>query len=250
SMINTHFANMQGTDIMKFSDEERDILIKAGLEFPKTEDGEMSNQVEIVWDTMRANFDFEVDPEQDKAKDDADKLEGLTKVAELSASDPTFAQDLAAVNKKFNKGELYADMIALTTDNDKIITDVGPKEEQGQIDPATGQPIAPANPQDPNVPQQPPGPDPLQQADLAAKEQKMQQSDELHQAKMAKLTAPSPSQPTNQPAAPEVTPEEMKANVEAVMKEYNVDEPTALAALAAEHQGYPKEDIIMHLQNG
>ena len=53
SMINTQFANMEGTDFMKVSDEERDILIKGGLEFPE-EDGEMSNQVEMVWDTMRA----------------------------------------------------------------------------------------------------------------------------------------------------------------------------------------------------
>lgn len=241
SMINVHFANMEGQDLMKLSDEERDILVKAGLQFPENEDGEVSNQVEVVWDTVRAEFDFEVDPELDKAKDDADKLEGLTKVAELSAADPTFAQDLQAVGKKFNKGELFADMIALTTDNDKIITDIGPEEESENMDPETGEPIT----QDPNN-----QPDPLMEADLAAKQQKMTQSDELHQAKMQKMSMPSPTAKETLQTAPEVSEEEVQANVQAIMQEYRVDENTALAALAAEAQGYPVEDVVRHLQGG
>ncbi len=141
SMINTHFANMEGADLMKLSDDERELLMKAGLEFPEGEDGEMSNQLEVVWDTARAKFDFEVDPEADKAKDDQLKLEGLTKVAELTSADPMLAQDLASVGKKFNKGELYAEIIRLTSDSDKIVTDMAPEDQQMGED---GQPIDPA----------------------------------------------------------------------------------------------------------
>lgn len=140
SMINTHFANMEGTDLMKLSDEEREVLIKGGMEFPKDEKGQMSNEMEIVWDTVRSKFNFEVDPEQDKAADDADKLKGLQAVAELISADPTAIQEMEANGKKFNKGELYADMIALSSDNDKIITDISPdekeqQEQQPQVDP-------------------------------------------------------------------------------------------------------------------
>ena len=147
SMINTHFANMEGTDLMKLSDDEREILLKGGMEFPTDEMGEMSNQLEIVWDETRATFSFDVEPEQDKAADDADKLQGLMKIAELVAADPMLDQTLAMAGKKFNKGELYAEIIALTSDNDKIITDISPEDEQamaeqeGMIDPATGLPM-------------------------------------------------------------------------------------------------------------
>ena len=240
SMINTHFANMEGEDLMKLSDDEKELLIKAGLEFPQNPDGETSNQLEIQWDTVRATFNFKVDPEVDKAKDDADKLEGLTKVAELAAADPTFDQDLAAVNKKFNKGELYSEMIALTTDNDKIVTDIGPEDQMNPMDPSSQM-----NPQ-----AQPPSP---QQGQDQLVQQKLQQNDEKHQldmqAKQAKL------QQSQQPQTPTDTgtsgpaPEEMQANVQAVMSQYNVDEQTALTALAAEHQGYPVADVINTLKS-
>jgi hypothetical protein len=248
SMINVHFANMEGTDLMKLSDDEREILKKGGLEFPETADGEVSNSVEIKWDDVRAKFDFEVDPEVDKAKDDADKLEGLTRVAELSAADPNFAMDLQAVGKKFNKGELYADMIRLTTDNDKIITDIGPEDEMSdQIDPQTGMPM----PMQPGGQQ---GPDPLMEADLQAKQQKMQQSDEMHQVKMQKMTQPPQmTSPNGAQGAEgqqgEVTPE-MQANIEAVMQEHGVDEQTALTMLAAESAGLDPQDIIDYIQGG
>jgi hypothetical protein len=239
SMINTQFANMEGTDLMKLNDDEREILIKGGMEFPKDANGEMSNQVELVWDTTRATFDFEVDPEQDKAKDDADKLEGLTRVAELSAADPNFAADLQAVGKKFNKGELYADMIALTSDNDKIITDVSPDEEQVGAD---GQPIAAAPQGDPMQAQAVQQADEKHQMDMQSKQQDMANKQQKHDMSMQKAAQPA----TTAQGSP--TPDEMQANVDALMQQYGVDENMALAALAAEHEGLPTEDIIAKLQ--
>jgi len=130
SMINTHFANMQGSDLMKLSDEEREILAKAGIEFPLDEEGNPSNEIEIVWDEARAEFDFEVDAEQDKAKDDEKRLEGLLKVAEFRATDPMFDQKLAMSGKRINDGEMYSEIIALTTDNDKILEDISPEDQE------------------------------------------------------------------------------------------------------------------------
>ncbi len=251
SMVNTHFANMEGSDLMKLSDDERQILIKGGIEFPADQNGEMSNQMEIVWDTVRAKFSFTVDPEQDKAKDDADKLEGLTRVAELSASDPNFAADLQAAGKKFNKGELYADMISLTTDNDKIIIDISPEEEEAQAAQAEqqvgpdGQPL----PVDDGSQQQAmQHADENHQMDMKGKQQAMDMKSEKHQASMQPAMQ-EPQSVEEQPQPPAISQEEVDANVSAIMEEYGVDEQTALTALAAEHQGYPAEDVINHLRS-
>lgn len=139
SMINIHFANMQGTDLTKLSDEDRDILAQAGLEFPVDEEGNPTNELEILWDQARAVFRFEIDPEQDKAKDEEKRLEGLMRVAELRMSDPTFDQRLMMAGKKLNDGELYSDIISLTSDNDKILEDVTPEDEQVMEEEAAAQ---------------------------------------------------------------------------------------------------------------
>lgn len=143
SMINTHFANMQGTDLMRLSDEEKDVMTKAGIEFPQD-----TNELEVVWDTARAEFDFEIDTEADKTTDDAMKLEGLTKVVEV-IKDPMVLQMVEASmqknGKKLDVGELYSEIIGLLSDNDKIITDVAPEDQQtdgaqaGQENPAQAQ---------------------------------------------------------------------------------------------------------------
>lgn len=128
SMINTHFANMQGTDLMKVSDEEREVLSKAGIEFPLDEEGNPTNELEVLWDEARATFDFEVEAEEDKTTDDEQRLQGLLKVAELRQTDQMFDQKLMASGKRINDGELYASIIALTTDNDRILEDVSPED--------------------------------------------------------------------------------------------------------------------------
>lgn len=245
SMINTHFANMQGSDLMKLSDDERELLVKAGLPFPENENGEMSNELDVEWDTVRATFNFEIDPDVDKTKDDADKLEGLLKVAELKASNPLLDQELMASQKKLNMGELMSEIIKLTSDNKKIITDISPEDTQNeapQLD-ENGQPIAPpvdgtGAVTDPNAP------NPMMEADLAMKKQKMQQSDDIHQAKMAKMTAPEATGGVLPPQDGQGATPEMQANIDTLMKQYGVDENTALAALSAEAQGEDPAKIV------
>lgn len=136
SMINTDFANMQGSDLLKLTDDERDLLMKAGLDFPVDEEGNPTNELEIIWDEARATFDFEVDPEQDKAKDDEKRLEGLLKVTDFVKDPNTQAllatgQPIILGNKKLDPGELMAEVINLTTDNKKIIVDITPEDEAG-----------------------------------------------------------------------------------------------------------------------
>ena len=134
SMINTHFANMQGSDLMRLNDDEREILMKAGLEFPVDPmTGEpMTNELEIIWDEARATFDFEMDAESDRTTDEAERLEGLLKIIELRGLDPTLEQSLQMSGKQLNLGELFSEIIHLTTKNDKIITDISPEDMEAQ----------------------------------------------------------------------------------------------------------------------
>lgn len=247
SMINIKFANMEGTDLMKLSDDERKLLIQGGLHFPTNEAGEMSNQLELTWDKARAEFDFEVDPETDKAKDDETKLDGLTRAAELINSDPEIAQDLQASGKKLNKGELYSEIIALTTDNDKIITDINPEEETDEtVMDAEGNPVpagAAAAPVDPNaqlVDQKMRHAEDKHQLEMDTKHADLAAKAQAYGQKTAPVEAPAPGQ---LPATPE-----MQANIDAVMEQYGIDEETALKALAAEADGLDPEAITQYIQ--
>ena len=131
-MLNTHFANMQGTDLMKLSEDERDLLVQSGMEWPVDENGELveSSELEILWDEVRATFNYEMEADQDKAKDDEKRLEGLLKVLELRTADPTVEQSLMLAGKKLDLGELFGSIIQLTTDNEKILIDMTSEEMQ------------------------------------------------------------------------------------------------------------------------
>lgn len=209
NLINLTFANMQGTDLMKLSDDEVKRLQSSGLEFPIDEDGNPSNELEIIWDNARATFDFEIDAEDDKAKDEQKRLDGLLKVLELTSMDPTSEQVLLRSGYSFNKGELLGTIIKLTTDNDKIIEKLQADEvEQMQAD--MQQMMPPTDPTEP--------PEAMQEA----------------------------------PAQEEISPEEVQANLEAVMKEYGIDQETAAEMLDAEYQGKDPEEIkaaLMEAQN-
>jgi hypothetical protein len=128
NLINLTFANMQGVDLMKLTDDERERLASAGLEFPVDAEGNPSNELEIIWDEARATFDFEVDAEEDKTTDDQQRLESLLKIVELRATDPTIEQTLFQSGYKLNLGELFSSIIKLTTDNDKILEEVSAEE--------------------------------------------------------------------------------------------------------------------------
>lgn len=209
SMINTHFANMQGSDLLKLTDEERDRLIQAGLEFPVDEKGNPTNELEVIWDEARATFDFEINAEQNKTTDEAQQLEGLMKVMDLIRDPATqqmlsTGQPLMLGTMKLDPGELISEIINLTTDNDKIITQVTPEEEEEQ----------------------------LMNAQMA--EQQMMQQ-------------PIEGEVVGQPQEQLPEPSYLDAVI-AVMAQFNVDAGTAMAMLAAEEQGYHPEEILEALK--
>lgn len=260
SMINTHFANKTGSDIMKLDDAERERIFKSAPElFPQFQEqvDEMgnvipaSNELEVIWDNARAEFDFTVDPEPEKVADDQQKLEGLMKVLELTNADPMFVQELQMSGKKFNKGELLADIIGLTTDNDKIITDISPEDKaqlaqqqamQPQIDPATGQPIDPNTmPQDPNAET------PQEQQQDQGPEMQMEGQEQPQMAQQGLETPQEQAQDIG-PEMPNENDEAIKEEVAQVMDKYQVDENTALFMLDAEHQGHSEEEILATIQ--
>lgn len=212
NMLNTHFANMQGRDLLKLSDEHRDLLQKAGLDFPIDEEGNPTNELEVIWDEARAEFTFEIDAEQDKTKDEEKRLEGLLRVAEFRASDPMFDQKLMASGFKINDGELFSSIIALTTDNKKILEEVAP-EDQVDVDPETGLPI------DPNAPMV---------------------EDEQVDAPMEDPQAMPQDIPQEEGNSPE--------DIETMMEHYGVDEGEAMYMIEAEKLGFSPDEIMATME--
>ena len=223
SMINTHFANMQGRDLLKLSDEERDRLQKAGLEFPVDENGQPTNELEIIWDEARAVFDFQVNAEQDKTTDEAQQLDGLLKVAEFIKDPATqqlimSGQPMMLGTMKLDPGELISEIINLTTDNDKIITQVTPEEQEQS-----------------------------EQAQMAQQQMEQAQMGGEMPQEMPQEAMPEMPQEIPMEMMPEV-PQEDPEYVLQVMQQFGVDQPTALAMIEAEKQGYHPEEIIEALQ--
>lgn len=230
SMINIQFANMQGTDLMKLSNDERDLLTQAGLEFPLGEEGEPSNELEVIWDEARSKFDFEIDAEQDKTQDEQKRLEALLKVVELRASDPSLEQALMMSGKKLNIGELFASIIQLTTDNDKVLEDVTPEDMQGMEQ---------------------------QQQEMAMQEQMAMQGggpqgempqEGMPQGGMPEQPMPQGEMPQELPNKPQMDEgedrEQFATNIEAIMEEHGVDEEIAAAMLNMEQQGFSLEEVL------
>jgi len=157
SQINVHFANKQGVDVMNLSEPERKRVFESAPElFPQfkeqvdPETGETllpSDELEVIWDNARANFDFQVDAEPDKTTDKEKQLEGAMKVLELVNADPNFVVEIQQAGKQFNKGELLADIIGMLTDNDKIITDISPDEQDAMNQELAQQQAMQAQPQ-------------------------------------------------------------------------------------------------------
>lgn len=216
SMINTQFANMQGSDIMRLSDEEREILQKAGLDFPEDEFGQQANELEVIWDEARATFDYEIDAEQDKTKDDEQKLEGLTKVAELRQSDPMFDQKLMASGKKLNDGELYADIVSLLSDNEKILEDISPEDQQMQEEQ-------------------------MAQQEMAGQEAPEEQAQDMGQ----EMPNEAMEQHSDQPHPDDVQEAQI---ISQIMQQYGVDQNDAMAMREAENSGFEPEEIMEALK--
>jgi hypothetical protein len=266
SMINTHFANMLGSDPIKLTKEEKEILSKSGIDFP-----EGSMELLIIWDNVRATFDFEYDPDADPDIPDDVALESELKAYEMIKEDPTIEQDLAKAGKRIDRGELLGDIFSKLTRNDKIIVDISPEEEeeaaanpqpQAQLD-ANGQPVDPNAPPAPDPSQ--PTPDHLIKADqldhqkdmdLAKLELEHRKLDIAAQSAAAKAQTPAPggqqpqsgAEAAQTPGKPDDAEEAAVQQIQQVMELYNVKPEVAAAMLEAEAQGFEPEEIVNHME--
>lgn len=224
SMINIEFANMQGEDLLRLSAEERDLLMQAGIEFPVGPDGQPTSELDFSWDDVRATFDFEVDPESDKVTDEQTQLEGLKTITAFLA-DPTIQQlamsggPMILGSKKVDIGELVGEIVHLSTENDKIVSDVSPEKKASLIQ-QQAQPMA-----QPNIKQ------PIPEQTMPIK---------------APIKQPVEGEVIEQPQDPDRA--EFEANLSAVMEEYNISAEEAAAMLEAERDGFSPEEILAALE--
>jgi hypothetical protein len=139
SMLNTHFANMEGTDVLKLSDEEKQKLYKIDpIQFapfmaeadPETGKApETTNQLEVIWDTVRAKFDFEIDPTSAITATDADQATNIQEA--LKTITPQVAYFMALEGWKFSQGEAYHSLLTKMNleDMDQILTKMTDEEK-------------------------------------------------------------------------------------------------------------------------
>lgn len=135
-LINITFANMQGSDLLNLSNDEMKILASAGLEVPMDEMGEpATNELEVLWDEVRATFKFEMEAEESKSTEDEEMVGNIVKALELRASDPNFDISMQQSGYQFNLGEAYYTLMSKITKNDKIVTEITADDmaaQQGQ----------------------------------------------------------------------------------------------------------------------
>jgi hypothetical protein len=130
SMINTHFANMQGNDTIHVDNDERELLQKAGIDFPANPDGTPSSKLNLEWNKARGTFDFIVDPSSDMFTDDEQQIEVLnTLLGQINLQTMwMMGQD----GYKFNSGEAYYNLFKLMNleNFSKIMVKMTPEEAQ------------------------------------------------------------------------------------------------------------------------
>jgi len=295
SMINTQFANMEGTDVIKLSDEEKQKLYKIDpVQFapfmaePDPTTGKVAdttNQLEVIWDTVRAQFSFEIDPTSANTSNDADQATNIQEV--IKTITPQVNYFLGQDGWKYNGGEAYRSLLTkLNLENiDSILTKMTDEEAaeakkqpfpiidppsirltgqipNGAMIPALAQGGVTVDPSQPTVQEQVDigdiYKDPSTGDSVKAAIQQMAGFQPEVNAPAPVMPPAAPAQPTDQqpqqdpnnPVHPSgVSQQEAQANVDAVMKQYGVDEQTALTALAAEHAGLPPEDVIAHMKH-
>jgi hypothetical protein len=147
-----------------------------------------------------------MEAESDRTTDEAERLEGLLKIIELRGLDPTLEQSLQMSGKQLNLGELFSEIIALTTKNDKIITDISPE-------------------------------------DMEAQQAQMEEQAMMEQQAMGQ---PPMEEQMPQEQGMEIDPEDQVElnNIQAISEQYGVSENIASAMREAEMQGASQEQIM------
>lgn len=136
SMINIQFANMEGEDWRKISDEEKADLIKAGMPeqyFEIGDDQKPTGKVQMLWDQIRAHFDFTVDATVGRFGTAQERLEAIKQATEMMT--PQTSYYLAQAGWKFDLGEaFYASLHEINLPNlERILTKMTDEERQAAM---------------------------------------------------------------------------------------------------------------------
>jgi hypothetical protein len=109
SMLNIHFANMQGEDMLRLEADDALKLTRAGLipADPNNPNMPSSNEVMIDWDHLRGKFDFEIDPDSVIVKENQEQVQQLSEIIDLYLQNPYLAMAIQSTGYTLNIGELY-----------------------------------------------------------------------------------------------------------------------------------------------
>ena len=131
SMLNILFANMQGTDIVRLEADDAMRLTRSGMIPPDPSNPNLpsSNEVEIDWEKMRGKFDFTINPESSKVKDNAGQVTKLTDILQFVQENPYMLQYIRSTGYSLNLGEVYG----------QIFTKLGLQNIEKLLEPLTAQ---------------------------------------------------------------------------------------------------------------
>lgn len=126
NLINIYFANMHGSEYIDISDEQRDRLVKAGMDIP-----EDASSVLISYEELRDNaWDYDIDANSSMVKNDNETKDRLVEMANIVSTNPNLEQQFKSEGKNFKVAEMYKQMFVKSglDDWDKIIVDMTPEE--------------------------------------------------------------------------------------------------------------------------
>ena len=137
SMLNIHFANMQGSQLLKLEEVDAVKMMRAGLipEDPMTPNTPATQHVQVEWDQLRGKFDFEIDPDSSRVKDNKEQVQHLQEILGLVQQNPYMLQYIRSTGYTLNIGEVYG----------QIFTKLGLQNIEKILEPMTAQDKAQAN---------------------------------------------------------------------------------------------------------
>lgn len=143
SMLNIHFANMQGEDMVRLAADDALKLTRAGLIDADPNKPNMPNTQELLidWDHLRGKFDFEIDPDSVIYKDNQEQVTQLTALVAQFLQNPYLAMAIQSTGYTFNIGEVYRAIFTRMglQDIEKILKPMGQdaKAQASQMPPQT-----------------------------------------------------------------------------------------------------------------
>lgn len=135
TMVNLHMANMEGSEVLKITQDEGMKLDMAGAELDKDGNGVItSDEILIEYEKLRGRYKFEVDANSSKEKNDTDDADEMASMVETIQGLAQLPPEIPFGEYTFKTGE-YASAILRKKgipDIDKFLVKLTPEEMQGQ----------------------------------------------------------------------------------------------------------------------